>query len=228
AGIRQFERARQPAVIGEQQQPLGVEIDPTDRDQAWQALGQIVEHRRPPFRVGMGRHQPARLVEQEQTGALARRQRLAVDGDDVIDGNVERGRVDDAAVDADAALHDPFLGIASRGKPGPRHHLGDALTGFLDFGRTRRAALFVVALAIGAAAAERRAFCKNLAVVFILAARTIGKAIRRSPLVARMLLPGIAALARPIEFRTILAALTWAVEFGTLAEWPVALRAILA
>ena len=31
AGVRQFERARQPAIIGEQQQAFGVEIEPADR-----------------------------------------------------------------------------------------------------------------------------------------------------------------------------------------------------
>src|SRR5450759_2389287 len=60
----------------------------------------------------MGGHQPARLVKQEQPGALARRQRLAVDGDDIVGGDIERRRIDDAAVDRDAALHDPFLGVA--------------------------------------------------------------------------------------------------------------------
>src|SRR6476661_387608 len=109
AGIRQFKRARQPAVIGQKQQPLGVEIEPADRDQPRQAFGQIVEYRGPPFRVGMGRHQPARLVKQKQPGAFARRQRLVVDGD------IERRRVDDATVDGNTALHDPFLGIAARG-----------------------------------------------------------------------------------------------------------------
>ncbi len=31
AGVGQFERARQPAVIGQQQQALGVEVEPADR-----------------------------------------------------------------------------------------------------------------------------------------------------------------------------------------------------
>src|SRR5438270_2033341 len=35
AGIGKFERAREPAVIGEEQQALGVEIEPADRDQPW-------------------------------------------------------------------------------------------------------------------------------------------------------------------------------------------------
>ena len=129
----------------------------------------------------MGGHQPARLVEHEQPRALARRQRLAVDGDDIVGGDIERRRIDDAAVDGDAALRDPFLGIAARGKACPRHHLGDALAGFLRCGgRGARLLEFRLALAIGAAAAERRPFCKNLAVVLVVAARPIGNRRSRS------------------------------------------------
>src|SRR5262245_61016536 len=40
AGRRQFERAREPAVVGEEEQPLGVEVEPADADQPRQALGQ--------------------------------------------------------------------------------------------------------------------------------------------------------------------------------------------
>ena len=75
----------------------------------------------------------------------------------------------------DAALHDPFLGVAARGQTGARHHLGDALAGFLFARRPRRrAARIRLALAIGAAAAEGRALGEYLAVVLIVAARPIG------------------------------------------------------
>ena len=63
AGVGQFQRAGETAVIGQQQQALGVEIEPADRDQPRQAFRQIVEHRRPSFRIGMGGHQAARLVD---------------------------------------------------------------------------------------------------------------------------------------------------------------------
>ena len=107
AGVGQFKGARKPAIIGEQQQSLGVEIEPADRDQPRQALRQIVEYCRPAFRIGMRRHQPARLVIEEQPRALARRQWLAVDGNDVIGGDIERRRIDDAAVHGDAPLTSP-------------------------------------------------------------------------------------------------------------------------
>src|SRR5258707_4458730 len=117
AGIGQFERARQAAIIGQEQQALWFEIEPTDADQPRQPLRKIVEHRRPSFGVGMGGHQAARLVEQEQTRALARRQRLAVDGDDVVGGDIERRRIAYAAIDRVAALPNPLLTIAARSQP---------------------------------------------------------------------------------------------------------------
>ena len=83
AGRRQFQRAREPAVIGQQQQAFGVEVEPADADQARQVLRQRAEDGRPALRVGMGGHEAARLVIEEQPRALARRQRLAVDGDAV-------------------------------------------------------------------------------------------------------------------------------------------------
>src|SRR4051812_34090346 len=202
AGIGQLERAREPAIVGQQQQPLGIEIEPADRDQPRQALGKIVEHRRPPLGIGMRGHQAARLVIHEQPRALARRQHLAVDGDGVVGSDVERRRIDHPAVDGDAALRDPFLGITPRGEASAGNHLGDTLAGFLDARRLWRALVeFRLALAIGAPAAERGAFCKNFAVVLILAAGT-------SAFAARMLLPVGAAcrsLAGAVEFRAILA-----------------------
>src|SRR6202790_3871387 len=230
AGIGQFQRASEAAVISEQQQAFGVEIEPADRDQPRQAVGQIIEHRRPALGVGMGGHQTARLVKQKQPYALARRQRLAVDGNDVVGGDIERRRIDDAAVDADAALHDPFLGVAARGKASPRHHLGDALAGLLFARRARRAALVGRALAIGAAAAERRAFGQDLGIVLVVAARPLGIAIIGWRVAARMLLPVVprarlALSARPLEFRPVLAGPS---EFRPLPERAIARGAILA
>src|SRR5437868_1165241 len=165
---------------------------------------------------------------QEQPRALARRQRLAVDGDNVILGDVERGRIDNAAVDGDAALHDPFLRVAAGGKPCPRHHLGDALAGFLFTRRSGRTAFLARSLAIGAAAAERRTFGENLAVVLVFPARPIGISIERSGFAAGMFLPvvtarptlAVAIATRPLEFRPL--------AMRALAFWTMGLRAILA
>src|SRR5882724_5229175 len=213
AGIGQFERARQPAIIGQQQQAFGVEIEPADRDQPRQAFRQIVEHRRPSFGIGMRGHQPARLVKHEQPGALARRQRLAIDGDGIVGGDIERRRIDHAAVDRDAALHDPFLGVAARGKARPRHHLGNALAGFLFARRPRRTPPVRLALAILAAAAERRTFYKDLALVFVVAAGPIARSIRRLRVAARMFLPGTPAFAGAIKLRPLA---KWAITLGTI------------
>src|SRR5437899_1895797 len=164
-------------------------------------------------------------MKQKQTRALAWRQRIAVDGDDVVGRDIERRRIDDAAVDRDAALHDPLFGIAARGEASPRHHLGDAFSRFLFARRPRRPALVGRAFTIGAATAERRAFCKDLAVVFVVAARPIRVAVKRSRLAARMLLPGVAAFARTLEFRTILAG---TIELRPLAKRTVTLGTIIA
>ena len=127
AGRRQFQCARQPAVIGEEQQPLGVHVEAADADQPRQVLGQGAEDRLAAFRVGMGRHQAARLVAQEQPGPRPSGQRLAVDGDAVPRPDIEGRGVDRLAVDRDAPGGDPGLGLAPRGEPGAGNHLGDAV-----------------------------------------------------------------------------------------------------
>jgi hypothetical protein len=113
AGVRQFQRTGQPAVIGQQQQAFGIEVEPADADKARQTFRQVVEHRGAPLGIVVGRHQAARLMIQKQPRALTLGQRLAVDGHNVVRGDVQRGRVDDAAVHRDAALHDPVLGVAA-------------------------------------------------------------------------------------------------------------------
>ena len=62
AGRRQFEAAGQPAVIGQQQQPLGIQIEPADRDQPRQTRGQRAEYGRPALLVAMRRDQPDSFV----------------------------------------------------------------------------------------------------------------------------------------------------------------------
>src|SRR5436190_11047768 len=176
----------------------------------------------------MGGHQPTRLMVQEQPRAFAGRQRLAVDCDDVILGDVERGRIDKPAVDRDAALHDPFLRVTAGGKPCPRDHLGDALAGFLFTWRSGRTAFLARSLAIGAAAAERRTFGENLAVVLVFTTRPVGISIERSRFAAGMFLPvvtarpplAVAIAPRPFKFRPL--------SMRALAFWTMGLRAILA
>src|SRR5262249_7679900 len=151
---------------------------------------------------------PARLVIEEQPRTLARRQRLAVDQNDIVLGDVERRRVDDAAVDGDAALRDHLLGVAPRGQASARQHLRNALAGLLRlriFLTTRPPVEITIALAIGTAASEGRTPGEYLTVVLIVAARPVAEA----AFAARMLLPVHAALrplvARPAELRTVFA-----------------------
>src|ERR1700730_2976466 len=133
AGRRQFEGAREPAVIGEQKQTLGVEVEPADADEARQALGQRREDGRAAFRSRVAGQEPARLVIEEKPRALALPQRLAVDGDAIERRHVERRRGDDLTVDRYAPGRDPGLGLPARAQPGARHNLGDALPGSGSF-----------------------------------------------------------------------------------------------
>jgi hypothetical protein len=129
AGRRQLEPPRQRAVIGEQQQPLGIEIEPSDRDDARQSRRQLVEDRRPVLLVAMRRHQPGRLVIAPEPRRRRLGERLAVDLDVARRRHGDCRAGQDGAVDAHAAFGDPALGIAPRAEPGPCHHLGDALPG---------------------------------------------------------------------------------------------------
>ena len=71
-GLRQLQHAREPAVIGEQQQPLGVEVEPADADEPRQVLRQRAEDGRPALVVGVRGEEAARLVVEEEPRALAR------------------------------------------------------------------------------------------------------------------------------------------------------------
>src|SRR5690606_24363972 len=73
----------------------------------------------------MGGDEAARFVVAPQAHGLEFRQRLAVDGDDIIWADVAGRTLQDLTVDRNAALCDPALGIAARAQPGPRNGLGD-------------------------------------------------------------------------------------------------------
>ena len=84
AGRRQFEHARQAAIIGQQQQAFGVDVEPADRHQPRQVRRQHVEHGLPALRIAIGGHHAGRLVEQEQPRPLDRRDLDAVELDRVV------------------------------------------------------------------------------------------------------------------------------------------------
>src|SRR4029077_3188929 len=114
--------------------------------------------------------------------------------------------------------------------------LGDALAGLLRlrlFIAPRPAIEITIALAIGAAATERRTLLENPALVLVFTTRTIAE----TAFAARMLVPvgaALGALARTIEFRAVAAAstafaiavTTGPIEFGTVLARAIELRPI--
>jgi D-alanyl-D-alanine dipeptidase len=59
---RQLQFPGQRAVVGQQQQPLAVQVEPPDADHTRQARRQLFEHCRAALRIAMRRHQADRLV----------------------------------------------------------------------------------------------------------------------------------------------------------------------
>ncbi len=127
AGGGQFQHALETAVVGEQQQALGIDVEAPNGHHARHLGRQGGEYRRPALRVARRGDEAFRLVIQPQPCALARGQRHAVDGDAVGRADIDgRGR-QNAAVDRDAAVGDPAFGVAARAKPGAGEYLGDPL-----------------------------------------------------------------------------------------------------
>ena len=82
AGPRQLELALELAVVGEEQQPLGHEIEPADRHQPRQPGGKPVVDRRPPLRIVCGGdRRPAACRSGYRRVALAGRTGRTVDRD---------------------------------------------------------------------------------------------------------------------------------------------------
>ena len=129
AGLRQLQRPRQLAVVGEEQQALGIQVQPPDGDHARHARRQVLEHGRAPLRVGVADQQAGRLVVAPHPRRLGRIDGLAVDGEDVAGRDLHGGRVQHLAVDGDAPRPDQPLHLAARGDAGPGQRLGDAIAG---------------------------------------------------------------------------------------------------
>ena len=127
AGGRQLQPPLERTVVGEQEQPFRADVEPADRHQARQPLGQGVVDRGPPFRVARGGHHALGLVVAEQAGGLGRGQELAVDGDPLARPHPHGRGLQHHAVDRDAPGGDPGLGVAARAQAGPRDQLGDPL-----------------------------------------------------------------------------------------------------
>ena len=224
AGRRQFEHARKAAVIGQQQQALGVDVEPADRHQARQLGRQHVEHGLAALGVAVGGDDTGRLVEQEQPGPLDGRNRGAIDLDLILGEDIEGRRSELLPVDPHAAGSDQILGVAPGSDTRPSESLGDALARhFLSgLGRLAERSLchLVMALAaVGAALAlvALRAYRARGAVPLLKAVAAIGtigtgRPVRAAPfalLIGLALRPGtcleagalgapLAAIARPV------------------------------
>ena len=170
AGGGQLQQARQPAVIGEQQQTLGVDVEAPHGDDARQSLGQHIENRRAALGVADRGHEAARLVEQPEPRALAMGHGRAIDHDLVLGADIQGGAVDDDAIHRDAPRRDPFLGVAARAQAHARHDLGDPLLALGALHRAHIGGVGFVLAEIGLAAlrsllalAERLAVARRFA-----------------------------------------------------------------
>ncbi|GJD80440.1 hypothetical protein NBEOAGPD_3681 [Methylobacterium gregans] len=161
ARIRVCDHLGEAAVVRQQQQTLGVDVEPAHRDDAGHVLGQRLEHGRAPLRVARRGDEAARLVEDPQPGALPLRQRLAVDEDAVGLRDVDGRRVEDLPVEADPTRGDHRFGVPARCDAGACHCLGDALAleGAFLGGLARRRRLRG---ALGRAAAQRSVAARTL------------------------------------------------------------------
>src|SRR5262249_33000195 len=128
---RQFERSRQAAVVGQEQQPLRIGVEPADADQPWQVLWQRAEHGRSSLRVGMRGHEASWLVVKKQPRALAPRQRRAVDGNMVRACNTKRGGSNHLPIYGDTPCSNPGFRLAARTQACTRDRLGDPFAGAL-------------------------------------------------------------------------------------------------
>jgi hypothetical protein len=111
------EPMRQLAVVGEQQEPGRIHIEPSDHDPAPAARGrQALEHGGPILGIGARGHLAYRLVINEHFDGLAPPAEIQgppIETDPVGDGGtVAQHR--DAVVDGHAAGADPLLDAAAR------------------------------------------------------------------------------------------------------------------
>ena len=108
-------------VVGQDQQPLGLVIEPPHGIDPLRDVGNQVAHRLSALRVGKRRHHALRLVEQDVLPPLFGLDGLAVHQHLVAVLHLHAHFADDAAVDAHAPLGDDLLALAPRRDPAFRH-----------------------------------------------------------------------------------------------------------
>ncbi len=115
-GVRQLQHAGETAVVGQQKEAFGVDVEPADGDGTRPfrpVLTQEVRDGFATFRIVIARHQTARLVEQEQSGFFRRWQGCTIDEDPVIRTDVAGRARQDLAIHLDAAGENPGFGITT-------------------------------------------------------------------------------------------------------------------
>ena len=130
AGGGKLQNPRQTAIIGEDQKPLSVDIQPTDRDHPRHILWQAVKHGGPAFRIRMAGHKAARLVIEPGAGGLCILERHPVDHDHVLVENIVGGRGEGLTIDDHAASLNPAFCLAARAKANAGHAFCDAFALF--------------------------------------------------------------------------------------------------
>jgi hypothetical protein len=128
---RMQEPRRQLPVVGEQQHPLGVVVEPAHRVDVLAHVRQQVEHGRPVLRVAPRRHVATRLVEQDVAVPRSRAHTLAVDPDVVVRGVGPRAQLENRdAVHRHPSVQDERFRGAPRRDAGRGEDLLEAVAGW--------------------------------------------------------------------------------------------------
>lgn len=128
--LRMQQPLRELAVVREQQEPLGVVVQPADGVDVLAHLGQQIEDRRPVLGVLPRRHVAAGLVEQDVAVAPRHADALAVDADVVAERVGPRAQLEHGgAVHRHAAAGDEGLRRAPRRDSGGGEDLLQAIAG---------------------------------------------------------------------------------------------------
>jgi hypothetical protein len=112
------ELRRQFAVVGQQEEPLRLEIESADRVDVFPDAAQQIHHRLTTVGVRTGGDVAARLVQQHVAVTLRQLDTAAIDPDVVRDIRLRPQLPHGRAVDGDPALEDQLLRGAARGDAG--------------------------------------------------------------------------------------------------------------
>ena len=111
---REFQRAGKPAVVGQQEQPFGIEVEPSDGDDARQAGRKVRKNGVAPFFVFVRGNEPGGFVIQPEAGFVLGFDFFAVEA--YVFGTVDqKGRRGYGfAVDGNAPLSYQFFGFGAK------------------------------------------------------------------------------------------------------------------